>query len=60
AIAGIALAILSLKESWTASFNFSNLSASLAQSDVFPYVPFAILAFLVFAVAKEWILKPKK
>lgn len=60
AIAGIALAILSLKENWLSGLDLSNISKDLSQSDVFPYIPFALLAFLVFAVGKEWILRPKK
>jgi hypothetical protein len=59
-ISGIGVAILSIKENWGNAIDMHERFAVLANSDWFPYIPFALMMFFVFATGREWILKPKR
>jgi len=59
-ISGIGIAILSIKENWGNAIDISKNVSFLSESDWFPYVPFALMMFFVYAVGREWVLKPKK
>jgi putative OPT family oligopeptide transporter len=58
-IAGIGIAILSIKENWGKYIDLSATFPSLATSDVTSYFAFALMVIFVAAVGKEWILKSK-
>ncbi len=55
-IAGIGIAILSIKEDWGAALDFSK-SFPLAAADWFSYVPFTLMMIFVFLVGREFLLK---
>lgn len=59
-IAGIGLAILSLKEDWSTAMDLSKVFPNIAGSQDFPYIPFALLALFLYCVGKGYILKQKK
>lgn len=59
-IAGIGIAILSIKENWGTAIDFSGVFPAVAQSDVTSYVAFSLMIALVFAVGREWLLKPSR
>jgi putative OPT family oligopeptide transporter len=57
-IAGIGVAILSIKENWGTALDLSG-HFPLAQADWFSYVPFTLMMIFVFAVGREWLIKEK-
>jgi putative OPT family oligopeptide transporter len=59
-IAGIGIAILSIKENWAKALDMSQVFPAITSSDTTSYVAFALMALFTFAVAKEWLLKPSK
>ncbi len=58
-ISGIGVAILSIKEDWGAWLDISQKFKDISSSDCTSYAAFALMAIFVFAVGKEWVLKPK-
>jgi uncharacterized oligopeptide transporter (OPT) family protein len=58
-IAGIGVAILSIKEDWGAAIDFSRWFP-LSNADWFSYIPFIIMMSLVFMVGREKILRHKR
>jgi len=58
-IAGIGIAILSIKEDWGSALDFSK-SFPLSGADWFSYIPFILMMLFVYLVGREFILNPKK
>ncbi|MEK6705306.1 MAG: OPT/YSL family transporter, partial [Bdellovibrionota bacterium] len=56
AIAGISIAIFSLKEKWVTSLDLSKVFPELASSQWVPYVAFGVMALLVYSTGRKWIL----
>ena len=57
-IAGIGIAILSIKENWAQFLDLSAVFPLLAQSDITSYIAFSLMIIFIFAVAKGWLLAP--
>jgi putative OPT family oligopeptide transporter len=59
-IAGIGIAILSLKEDWSAALDLSRFAPALANSDLFAYGCFGLMMLFTYLVGREKLLKPGK
>lgn len=59
AIAGILVALMSVKEQWGKALDLSQWFPGLAESDLFPYICFGALVVATFAVGRGWLLKDR-
>lgn len=60
AIAGIVLAVLTVKEQWLAAIDISSAVPGLANSDLFALVAFVLMAIVLYCVGTDWLKKNKK